>query len=1073
MTLAPNWNYPLRTLPDYDHGGSITYTVGFDQGGVQNDWAWTVRWGFDVFNGIIYRDDPGIPFTAYDSTTDMSGNSIPMVTGRPILGTTPGSWTVEPPQNVIGKNKDLVNWGLLKYYDIAPTIDSTNCTYPDNYVRVVPIDPLDTGDVSAIETAMQVAYFGGLNIKPRAGTPNKGALDQDKAYFPTLFASDPKNKCDRTYGVILATDGLSNTCNPPGSPGDPPVPWFSPDQGCAINPATGLEECAGGYASGSSPVWFSPGEEWVSPCLGRFGIDAGCADPASPLFGRCCDQYSKANGSGYDCNADYVTSYTLFPPGSSEEIYNLNMTVAGRTLAPVQPRTFVVGISPTVGRCELNYTAYRGRTDASSPNKDAGFDTDNDPRIPKTTEDGTTPDRYGAALGAKKDWAFFATDAKAMAKAFTTIVAATATGDYTTAPPVSGSVLSLGNIVLLPSSEFPTWKGHMYAIDSTKNPGDVGYLRWDAGKALSDPADPGYVAPGSRKIYTWDTSNALVEVIDANQDTLANLAGLPNPSGFDTSAFNTKVIDFIRGNDGTKTSTGRFWRFGPPINATPAVIGPPEIYKQSKLPDHKPFEGAYKTRTALAWVGADDGMLHAFNFTTGAEVVAIIPPNLLKPQVDLYNNYLAGESLTGQNVDLTNHIWGQANSLRYYDVWDGSEYHTMGYLTEGPAGTLLAALDITHPSPTDSNYADFGGDPVRVVWTKSQADFAPVPSLFNTWSVPATAAAAYLDYRLFFGQGQNTASTAAAQVDASFFTVDSWSGAQIGSTKTLAKLAIPAPWVGEQSFADSVFFQTGAPGYFGDNFANLALQADLNGRIWFNYDASAASGFPDVAIGIDATAKAGQSQPLYYPPAVSGLGKSGCQVYAFGSGTAYEQSPTVTGRQIGTSPNFIPQFYLAVNTQTAPVFNTTVPNTQIVTGAFSSFQKPAGSPDYPGPLGVRTMLTSSPFLLVPGDGKGVANALFLLFDPDVGCNGWSYVAIVSFNLTACASDFSVNPITKVDVFAAGAGAASGFALAGTEIVVAKSGIGKGASAGLVKPGVNITAYLGLGNIAPNFWRELK
>jgi hypothetical protein len=310
-------------------------------------------------------------------------------------------------------------------------------------------------------------------------------------------------------------------------------------------------------------------------------------------------------------------------------------------------------------------------------------------------------------------------------------------------------------------------------------------------------------------------------------------------------------------------------------------------------------------------------------------------------------------------------------------------------------------------------------------------------------------------------------------VDANFFTLDAWTGTQVGVTKTLAELAIPAPWVGQQSFADSVFFQTGAPGYFGDNFANLALQADLNGRIWFNYDASAGSTFPDMAIGIDATAKAGQSQPLYYPPAVSGLGKTGCQVYAFGSGTAYEQSPAVTGNGIGTDPNFIPRFYLAVNTQTAPIFNTTVPNTQIVTGTFSSFAADAASPSYPGNLGVRTMMTSSPFLLVPGDGNGTANALFLLFDPDVGCNGWSYVVIVSFSLTACTSDFSINPISKVDVFSAGAGAASGFALAGTEVVVAKSGVGKGASAGIVKPGVNITAYLGLGNIAPVYWRELK
>ncbi len=61
---------------------------------------------------------------------------------------------------------------------------------------------------------------------------------------------------------------------------------------------------------------------------------------------------------------------------------------------------------------------------------------------------------------------------------------------------------------------------------------------------------------------------------------------------------------------------------------------------------------------------------------------------------------------------------------------------------------------------------------------------------------------------------------------------------------------------------------------------------------------------------------AGQSQPIYYPPAAGGFGQpptAGCNVYAFGSGTFYEESNRVNGPGTGTSGNFIPSLYFAAN----------------------------------------------------------------------------------------------------------------------------------------------------------------
>lgn len=101
-------------------------------------------------------------------------------------------------------------------------------------------------------------------------------------------------------------------------------------------------------------------------------------------------------------------------------------------------------------------------------------------------------------------------------------------------------------------------------------------------------------------------------------------------------------------------------------------------------------------------------MMHAFDFNTGQEILALLPPELLARQVTLYTNYktllvpVSGKhkTETGQNPDIAQHIWGLAQSFRYADVWDEANgtWKTVGYLTLGPAGNSVTAIDVTHPS---------------------------------------------------------------------------------------------------------------------------------------------------------------------------------------------------------------------------------------------------------------------------------------------------------------------------------------------------------------------------------------
>ena len=161
---------------------------------------------------------------------------------------------------------------------------------------------------------------------------------------------------------------------------------------------------------------------------------------------------------------------------------------------------------------------------------------------------------------------------------------------------------------------------------------------------------------------------------------------------------------FMRGNDGSQTSKARPWLLGPSINVTPAIVGRAQKYFQtSNVQPHAPFEGTYASRRSLAWLGANDGFLHAFdlgdltNPGDGAEVIGLLPPNLIANQITLYNTYLDPDPQvstdTGQNAGFLfdEHTWGVANSLRFADVWFGARRTPTRRSDSSPRGREAAS----------------------------------------------------------------------------------------------------------------------------------------------------------------------------------------------------------------------------------------------------------------------------------------------------------------------------------------------------------------------------------------------
>jgi hypothetical protein len=765
----------------------------------------------------------------------------------------------------------------------------------------------------------------------------------------------------------------------------------------------------------------NPGDaNWISPC------------PCNGGGAGCCD----AGSSGHNCPDDY----TEFPAGVAETLWT--------STNPSNVRTWAIGISNAVNPCEMNMDAYMGRTDASSPNGDTGFVTAADPYLPQSTGDTA---HYQVNVGAHKDYAFFATTATALAYAFSSIVASVGSGDFSTAAPVVSTAISGGSdIAYLASAEAPSWKGHFYAYDVHDPASPV--LNWDAGQKLSTRNFTTY----PRIVYTWDGSNNLIN-LGAYTHTSGVPSGLTLPTGFDD-----RVLDYVKGFDGSSSSTRRAWILGPILNSTAAVFSAPEAWKPGSLPDHKAFEATYANRHPMVMVGTSDGMLHVFDVADGFEVYAILPPDQLANQVKLYTTYQAsfGSRTTGEPVDPSAHVYGIAASPRFADVYVSSDYHTVVVLTEGRGGTTIAAIDVTHSYPGRSNVvlpdgttktyvadpnADTTNGPnysalVSVLWSKTSSSLT---GLAQTWSVPAVGATSASNFDCLFGSGYQGCSG----YTPSTFSLNVGTGATRYSP---AMTNGSSPAVSNQSYGAGVLFGTTTSVQKNYLTQNLGVTADTNGHV---YLFAPSSGAMTTAMSV------GVNQPIYYTPAVGYYAYSNKDVYAFASGNLYETSTAVTG----TSPTVTPTLYLVAKTPDASAINA---STDLYSVTIHSLERDTATHTV---FSTSAQVTSDPVIFLPASAGNPVKAFFLVYDPKAGtCYGTSYLVELDFPLDLGGTSWKTG-VTK-SVLSLGEGAASGVAFSGGKIIVARSAL----SGGSVAPQVAGQGPNPLGE-APTLssWTELK
>ena len=358
-----------------------------------------------------------------------------------------------------------------------------------------------------------------------------------------------------------------------------------------------------------------------------------------------------------------------------------------------------------------------------------------------------------------------------------------------TAPAITATVEEGGSLMQAQFNyvQNQEWKG---SLKKTKlnSKGVATKVEWEARKVMP--------VPKSRKIWTQLDSKAdyvkqkYNNVVTANRDKLYNMFVLygssiqdyhsqtPVVAGTVGTSRCKKVstvqdgidddtdglINFLRGQDyfdydgdcnlteTRKDSSGNNAYLGDIYHSEMIVVGAPnaetsftsdreEAYFRN-LKGYGPWAKGLKDRDKVIYVGANDGMLHAFSYASGEELWAFIPP-LLLPKIPLMMNVSLNQSSPAKGG--SNAIYGVDGSPVQHDIymkvpWEKTpNWHTVLIAPFGRGGNGFSVLVITEPLKPRHLFTVFNDIIQHKVYiTDSMGDTTPYPYVARSYSLQQT-----------------------------------------------------------------------------------------------------------------------------------------------------------------------------------------------------------------------------------------------------------------------------------------------------------------------------------------------
>jgi type IV pilus assembly protein PilY1 len=357
---------------------------------------------------------------------------------------------------------------------------------------------------------------------------------------------------------------------------------------------------------------------------------------------------------------------------------------------------------------------------------------------------------------------------------------------------------------------------------------------WDTGRLIAT-YDP---IAGAGTPLRWNPSTTTATGI-ASSTALgqALMSFPPDTNGQDS-------LQFLRGSAALEQQNGgqfrnRTHKLGDIVDSAPLYIaGPAGPWQQGS---YIGFQANYANREPIVYVGANDGMLHAFDAATGVEKFAYIPRGV----------YANLELLVNPYYNSVHHFYVDG-SPQGADVQFASDqsWHTLLVGGEAAGGNSIYAIDVTNPGAITTEVALSQA----VLWDFTDGNMG------DTYSAPIAVSTA-AGFAIVFGNGYDSPTGAPF-----LYALNPQSGAIMakinlcGAVPTACNLAAPNGLSSVAAMNTSGLLSQPS---------NVLYAGDLQGNLWRVDISSANPANWTVSVLFQATDGSGNPQPITVTPALS------------------------------------------------------------------------------------------------------------------------------------------------------------------------------------------------------------
>ncbi|ALN65100.1 putative PilY1 protein [Lysobacter antibioticus] len=646
---------------------------------------------------------------------------------------------------------------------------------PTSYTDVVMRDMSVAADKAALYNDKL------LKLNASGGTPNRFAVEHvGKQFLRTDAGAPVKYACQINAGMLF-TDGYSNTGGPAVGSHDADMPAPLADAH-----ANTLADTAAFYYKATLRSDLG---------LGKVPVPEACK--------------TTPNDPKLDCRADPHMNFYGVTLGARGDIYGVTYNPLTNTPDPYTP---------------AGYPAWRSRQDDA----------------PSTVDE-----IWHATMNARGKYVNATTPAD-ITSAMREILASVGGG----ATPwgtigLVGARVGSNTLSVEPIYESANngtdWFGRLTAYTASHDPvaGTITFAqKWEAASLLTDAGRSvrfGKTTAGSVKPTVGDfTATALgstdTAVLGALcSDALQNCAGKFNR--IDGGVTGAEAVAYLRGSrahDGGKLRK-RTTLLGDIVNSSPILSSKGDDYGYRGLrsadgltPDALNYanylDSKRTSRKTFVYVGANDGMFHAFDGETGKEQFAYIPATSVGHMGNLLFPYRAGD----RNDQVFQHRYYVDGQVTVSDAHNGSAWKTVLAASVGAGGRGVFALDVTDQSALNVLWEvnDLSGD------ANGAKDIGSV--LGKIAIVPVKEAGGAIKWKAIFGNGYDSVNGKAV-----LFLVDVADGkvTRITAQETTGTLPTRTKnGLGNVVVIDR--YQGTSTTQVRDGFADTVYAGDLNGAVW-------------------------------------------------------------------------------------------------------------------------------------------------------------------------------------------------------------------------------------------------